>query len=99
MLFLLGFTISNGVPKVGVLQNSAWNLTDVCRFKLLPPSPAPSCSGVTLEQLHGRSRDSGIGSGSNSGSGSNGNSGKYEVWINTLFVVLKSSFLHGFIKI
>ncbi|XP_026278748.1 E3 ubiquitin-protein ligase UBR5 [Frankliniella occidentalis] len=71
----IGFTISNGVPKVGILQNSAWNLTDVCRFKLLPPSPTPSNSGVTLEQLHGRARDSGIGSGSNSGSGCASNSG------------------------
>mgnify|MGYP002715735813 CR=1 FL=1 len=32
----LGFTVSYGVPKAGQLQNSAWNLTDVCRFKLVP---------------------------------------------------------------
>ncbi|XP_046991563.1 E3 ubiquitin-protein ligase UBR5 [Schistocerca americana] len=31
----IGFTISGGVPKVGQLLNAAWNLTDVCRFKLL----------------------------------------------------------------
>lgn len=29
--------MSSGVPKVGVLQNAAWNLSDMCRFKLLPP--------------------------------------------------------------
>ncbi|XP_045542475.1 E3 ubiquitin-protein ligase UBR5 isoform X3 [Papilio machaon] len=33
----IGFNMSSGVPKVGVLQNAAWNLSDMCRFKLLPP--------------------------------------------------------------
>lgn len=31
-----GFTISCGVPKVGILQYAAWNLSDSGRFKLLP---------------------------------------------------------------
>lgn len=35
--------MSTGVPKVGVLQNAAWNLSDMCRFKLLPP-PQPDRS-------------------------------------------------------
>lgn len=35
--------MSNGVPKVGILQNAAWNLSDLCRFKLLPP-PQPDRS-------------------------------------------------------
>lgn len=35
--------MSTGVPKVGVLQNAAWNLSDMCRFKLLPP-PQPERS-------------------------------------------------------
>ncbi|XP_063230682.1 E3 ubiquitin-protein ligase UBR5 isoform X3 [Bacillus rossius redtenbacheri] len=39
----IGFTVSGGVPRVGQLLNAAWNLTDVCRFKLLlPPSSASS---------------------------------------------------------
>ncbi|XP_066902270.1 E3 ubiquitin-protein ligase hyd isoform X4 [Halyomorpha halys] len=37
----IGFTVVGGVPKVGQLQNAAWNLTDICRYKLLPP-PSPS---------------------------------------------------------
>ncbi|XP_028164187.1 E3 ubiquitin-protein ligase UBR5 isoform X5 [Ostrinia furnacalis] len=39
----VGFNMSTGVPKVGVLQNAAWNLSDMCRFKLLPP-PQPERS-------------------------------------------------------
>lgn len=35
----IGFTVSSGVPKVGQLLNSAWDLSDVCRFKLLNVSP------------------------------------------------------------
>lgn len=41
--FSLGFNMSTGVPKVGILQNAAWNLSDMCRFKLLPP-PQPDRS-------------------------------------------------------
>ncbi|CAG7834599.1 unnamed protein product [Allacma fusca] len=37
----IGFTVSGGIPKVGQLLNQAWNLTDKCRFKVLPgPPPA-----------------------------------------------------------
>ncbi|XP_041974178.1 E3 ubiquitin-protein ligase hyd isoform X2 [Aricia agestis] len=39
----IGFNMSTGVPKVGILQNAAWNLSDACRFKLLPP-PQPDRS-------------------------------------------------------
>ncbi|KAG7304394.1 hypothetical protein JYU34_011334, partial [Plutella xylostella] len=39
----VGFNMSSGVPKVGILQNAAWNLSDMCRFKLLPP-PQPDRS-------------------------------------------------------
>lgn len=35
----IGFTISNGVPKVGQLMNAAWDLGDVCRFKLISVTP------------------------------------------------------------
>lgn len=34
--FILG-----GVPKVGQLLNSAWSLTDTCRFKILQPPKKP----------------------------------------------------------
>ncbi|CAA9999619.1 unnamed protein product [Nesidiocoris tenuis] len=35
----VGFTVLGGVPKVGQLLSAAWNLCDVCRFKLIPPAP------------------------------------------------------------
>lgn len=40
----IGFTISNGVPKVGQLLNAAWDLTETCRFKLVT---VPSLSNST----------------------------------------------------
>lgn len=52
----IGFTISNGVPKVGQLMNAAWDLTDICRFKIItiPPSTsnnASSASSLTSSDL------------------------------------------------
>ncbi|XP_067014137.2 E3 ubiquitin-protein ligase UBR5 isoform X4 [Anabrus simplex] len=47
----IGFTISNGVPKVGQLLNAAWNLTDTCRFKLLA---APQHHGAGSSAEHRR---------------------------------------------
>lgn len=38
----IGFTISNGIPRVGQLLNAAWDLTDICRFKLVTIPPLPS---------------------------------------------------------
>lgn len=38
----IGFTISNGVPRVGQLLNAAWDLSDICRFKLITVPPLPS---------------------------------------------------------
>lgn len=35
-MYCLGFTIANGVPKVGQLLAAAWNLDSTCRFKVLP---------------------------------------------------------------
>ncbi|XP_037923284.1 E3 ubiquitin-protein ligase hyd isoform X6 [Hermetia illucens] len=46
----IGFTVSNGVPKVGQLLNSAWDLSDVCRFKLLSVYP-PSSSSSNGEKI------------------------------------------------
>ena len=34
----IGFTTSGGIPKVGQLLNSAWNITDSCPFKVLNTS-------------------------------------------------------------
>lgn len=47
----IGFTISNGVPRVGQLLNAAWDLTDICRFKIvtiLPVTPAASAASSSL---------------------------------------------------
>ena len=33
---ITGFTIANGVPKVGQLLSAAWNLDSTYRFKILP---------------------------------------------------------------
>lgn len=45
----IGFSISNGVPKVGQLMNAAWDLTDICRFKIvtIPPSSSSSSSAAS----------------------------------------------------
>lgn len=42
-------SISGGVPKVGQLQNAAWNLSDTCRFKVLS-QPAPITTSANVEQ-------------------------------------------------
>ena len=34
----IGFTLINGIPKVGILLEDAWKLTDVCRFRVKSPS-------------------------------------------------------------
>lgn len=51
----IGFTISNGVPRVGQLLTAAWDLTDTCRFKLItiPPLPSttPASSSLTSNDL------------------------------------------------
>jgi E3 ubiquitin-protein ligase EDD1 len=49
----IGFTIYNGVPKVGQLLEAAWdlNLTNSCRFKLISlpvtPTPPPTISSFS----------------------------------------------------
>uniref|UniRef100_A0A8D8R3Z7 E3 ubiquitin-protein ligase hyd n=1 Tax=Cacopsylla melanoneura TaxID=428564 RepID=A0A8D8R3Z7_9HEMI len=47
----IGFTVSGGVPKVGQLQNAAWNLSDTCRFKVLS-QPAPTPLTTTNVEQH-----------------------------------------------
>lgn len=38
----IGFTISNGVPRVGQLLSAAWDLSESCRFKWITVPPLPS---------------------------------------------------------
>jgi E3 ubiquitin-protein ligase EDD1 len=40
----IGFCVSSGVPKVGQLMNAAWDLMNICRFKILPMPPLSSTS-------------------------------------------------------
>lgn len=47
----IGFTISNGIPRVGQLLNAAWDLTDICRFKLVTIPPLPSNTQQTSSSL------------------------------------------------
>lgn len=47
----IGFTISNGVPKVGQLLNSAWDLSDTCRFKIITVSPVNIASSIPPSSL------------------------------------------------
>lgn len=47
----IGFTISNGVPKVGQLLNAAWDLNDICRFKILTVGPQANVSGTPSSSL------------------------------------------------
>lgn len=35
----LAFATVDGVPKVGQLLESAWSLSDTCRFKILKQTP------------------------------------------------------------
>ena len=37
----IGFTIANGVPKVGQLLSAVWNFDTICRFKILPAGILP----------------------------------------------------------
>lgn len=48
----IGFTVSNGVPKVGQLLNAAWDLTSMCRFKLITMPPIPQTSSSTNNSIN-----------------------------------------------
>ena len=37
----IGYTVAGGIPKVGQLLNSAWTITDTCRFKIMNPPKKP----------------------------------------------------------
>lgn len=48
----IGFNISSGIPRMGQLLESAWNLDEKCRFKVLPlGNEKPSCNApVVIEE-------------------------------------------------
>ena len=48
----IGFNISSGIPRMGQLLESAWNLDEKCRFKVLPLGNVnPSCNTpVVIEE-------------------------------------------------
>ena len=46
----IGFTVAGGVPKVGQLLNSAWNVTDTCRFKIIQPPKKPKLPELPKEK-------------------------------------------------
>ena len=78
----IGFCISNGVPKVGQLLNAAWDLMNICRFKILPMSSIqlpPGASMMSAATLTANLANSGIdlkeSLGKLSSSGSNSNPG------------------------
>ncbi|XP_014208162.1 E3 ubiquitin-protein ligase UBR5 isoform X2 [Copidosoma floridanum] len=52
----IGFTIANGVPKVGQLLSAVWNLDATCRFKVLPTGILPP--NITSEKRETNSNGS-----------------------------------------
>ena len=55
----IGFTIANGVPKVGQLLSAVWNLDAVCRFKILPPGTLPTAAITEKRESNGNNTNSG----------------------------------------
>ncbi|XP_011188197.2 E3 ubiquitin-protein ligase hyd isoform X1 [Zeugodacus cucurbitae] len=53
----IGFTCYNGIPKIGQLQNSVWDLSDVCRFKIITLTPQPSVEKSQLSTCSSISTD------------------------------------------
>ncbi|XP_031552973.1 E3 ubiquitin-protein ligase UBR5-like isoform X3 [Actinia tenebrosa] len=51
----VGFNISTGVPRVGYLMESAWNLEEKCRFRVSPQPGVPS--GRTVEERSSNETD------------------------------------------
>ena len=47
----IGFTVAGGVPKVGQLLDSAWNITDTCRFKIMQVRSSELCRSINGELL------------------------------------------------
>ena len=53
----IGYTCVGGVPKVGQLLNSAWNITDTCRFKIIQPPKKPKIPELPREKSSKAGRD------------------------------------------
>lgn len=72
----IGFCISNGVPKVGQLLNAAWDLMNICRFKILS---MPN-SSITTSSVSGSSeiKDGKVGASTNTNQGNTSSSGSKE---------------------
>ncbi|XP_011879183.1 PREDICTED: E3 ubiquitin-protein ligase UBR5 isoform X1 [Vollenhovia emeryi] len=49
----IGFTIANGVPKVGQLLSAAWNVDATCRFKILPAGTHVSNASADKRESNG----------------------------------------------
>ncbi|KAG5682285.1 hypothetical protein PVAND_011645 [Polypedilum vanderplanki] len=47
----IGFCLSNGIPKVGQLMNAAWDLMNICRFKILPMPQQMSTSSTLSSSI------------------------------------------------
>nr|CAH8831156.1 unnamed protein product [Trichobilharzia regenti] len=48
----IGFTVMDGVPKVGTLLEDAWKITDVCRFRVNTVNSSSFISGINDGPLH-----------------------------------------------
>lgn len=46
----VAFSVSAGIPKVGVLLESVWNMNDSCRFQLRSPESLKSMEKTTKTQ-------------------------------------------------
>ncbi|XP_070159750.1 E3 ubiquitin-protein ligase UBR5 isoform X2 [Polyergus mexicanus] len=49
----IGFTIANGIPKVGQLLSAAWNVDATCRFKILPAGTHVSNTNTDKRESNG----------------------------------------------
>lgn len=46
----VAFSVSAGIPKVGVLLESVWNMNDSCRFQLRSPESLKNLEKTTKTQ-------------------------------------------------
>lgn len=54
----VGFTLISGIPKVGVLLEDSWKLTDVCRFRVKSPSLKSFSTEKLLVPVNGKNINS-----------------------------------------
>ena len=53
----IGYTCVGGIPKVGQLLNSAWNITDTVRFKIIQPPKKPKIPELPKERTAKAAKD------------------------------------------